>query len=111
MIGADGVGRCAVLMKRPLIRIQAVSDRMFVVAGADLLDRVFATITKQQREQGVRGVLYTQELIGFCEETFGYLPEKIVKTDLTPLNTRNRAAFVLKFKTAADALVFKMWMA
>lgn len=110
VIGDDGLSRCAIVMKRPLIRIQAISDRMFVVKGADLLDRVFTTVSKKQREQGVRGVLYTQELINFCEETFGYLPKRTVLINLTPLDTRNRAAFVLTFKNAADALAFKLWI-
>lgn len=108
-IGDDGHERCKILMKRAVIRVPAISDRMFVINAKDM-ERAIRPVPTAARKDGERGVRYAPELIDFCEQTFGYLPERLVEARLMPLAPRApNARFILKFKSAKDVLVFKMW--
>ena len=109
-IGADGHERCKVLMKRAVIRVPAMTDRMYVVRRRDI-ERAIASIPVEDRKEGERGVRYTKTVIEFCEQTFGYMPERSVEACILPLEEGNgsKARFIFKFRDAKDALVFKMW--
>lgn len=110
-IGADGKERCKVLMKRAVIRVPAMSDRMYVVQRQDM-ERVIAFHSVNKDGKRERGVRYTPAVIEFCEQTFGYLPERLVEGRILPLERGNfsKGRFVLKFRNAKDALVFRMWL-
>lgn len=109
-IGADGKERCKVLMKRAVIRVPAFTDRMYLVRRGDM-ERAIAPIPMAARKEGERGVRYTPALIEYCEQTFGYVPERLVEARILPMEKGNasKGRFILKFRNAKDALVFKMW--
>lgn len=112
-IGADGHERCKVLMKRAVIRAAAVTDRMYVVLGRESGNRVIETIPTNQRVPGVADrVRLTASITDYCMETFGYQPERLFSMTYQPLGAADRhlpPVFILKFRNAKDALVFKMW--
>lgn len=109
-IGEDGIGRCSIIRQRAIIRVFALTDRMVVVDGADVDRTLSAFMTKTGERTGIR---FTADVRDFFMDTFGYEPERITKGNYHPLHAerRNRPIFIFKFKNAADALVFKMWLA
>lgn len=113
-IGEDGHERCKVLMKRAVIRAAAVSDRMYVVLGRENSNRVVETIPRHERDKGPdpQRVRISASIMDYCMETFGYAPEKLFSMTYQPLGAADRhlpPVFILKFRNAKDALVFKMW--
>lgn len=113
-IGADGHERCKVLMKRAVIRAAAVSDRMYVLLGKDRSNRAIENIPIHERTKGdnPERVRITAPIVDYCMETFGYAPERRFSMTYQPMGAADRhlpPVFILKFRNAKDALVFKMW--
>lgn len=110
-IGADGHERCKVLMKRAVIRTAAVSDRMYVVLGKKNVTRTIESIPSNERT-GKEGLRFAAPIVEYCLETFGYAPERCFSMTYQPMGAADRhlpPVFILKFRNAKDALVFKMW--
>lgn len=108
---AAGVERCKVLMKRAVIRTAAVTDRMYVVLGKENTGRIIETIPSNERT-GKEGVRLAAPIVEYCMETFGYAPERCFSMTYQPMGAADRhlpPVFILKFRNAKDALVFKMW--
>lgn len=113
-IGDDGHERCKVLVKRAAIRTAAISDRMFVVLGKENTGRVIESIPTHERAKGgdPERVRITSPIVDYCMETFGYKPERLFSMTYQPMGVADRhlpPVFILKFRNAKDALVFKMW--
>lgn len=110
-IGDDGHERCKILMKRAVIRAPALTDAMFVIKGKEAVQRTIEIIPREERVDK-NTVRLTELVFDYCMDTFGYLPDKLVEGRYMPLDPgRREPIFILKFHSAKDALVFKMWFA
>lgn len=110
-IGEDGHECCKVLMKRAVIRAAAITDCMYVLVGKDRSNRAVEPIPSNERDGEAR-LRLTKHVAAFCMDTFGYEPVRLFSMTYQLLDAHSRhlpPVFILKFRNAKDALVFKMW--